>query len=664
MRFSSFLFKALITFIFVIESGLLFSQPIFKDNSPRLYLNYYFLESEFAEGKYIDGNISELGFIRYNQKQMPISRPITDRMITLRSEFVIDSSNVNKDIYLVTMPYDYACRIFFNGITIAMRGNIRDGYTNRSHNSEKTLLPPDLINYNKKNEIAFQLYPKEGEINPFGKSFISNAKDANKYVFIRNLLGQNLIIAISVCGIVFAIFFLYTYLSRKEYKKTHYLFFACMNLFFVISYLNNIVSHNFADTFVIEKITRAGFPLFMFVGNCFMLDYTNLFIRKRLFKIVLAAFYIPAFIMVLIPDTISGVIKAYNSYPINILIIGNFILFTLSLLYFIKEKHLSSFFLFLGMTINLFAGMYDGYIFAVLKTKPFILLTPNAVFIINLIIFIVLIVDHSKIYRLALARSEELKKLNDRLELIVDERTKKITEYSQELQLANTTKDKFFSIIAHDLKNPFNTLIGYSEILKNEFEELREDEIHEHLSIIHSTSKNGYVLLDNLLQWAQTQTNQITFNPELIHLKSLVQDCIEGIENQSRFKDIELVNSISTNHTINGDVNQIKTIVRNLISNAIKYTSRNGLVIIKSEENIDEMQITVKDTGVGISENDIQNLFKIDRIFSTPGTNHERGSGLGLVLCKEFIEKHGGKIWVKSTEGKGSEFVFAIPLKN
>ncbi|MGE0089616.1 MAG: ATP-binding protein [Bacteroidales bacterium] len=664
MKFSQTNLKFFLLLFLLVNTTKLFSQPVFDDSSPRLFLDYNFLESEFAVGKYINGNMRELGFIQYNKNQMPVSRPTKDRMITLRSTFIIDSSTIGKEIYLVTLPYDYACRIYFNGVTISFRGNIKNGYTNRTHTTEKNLLSHDLIKYNQVNEIAFELYPKEGEVNPFGKSFISNAKDANRYVFLRNLFGQSLIIALSICGIIFAVFFLFTYISRKDWNNLHYLFFASMNLFFIISYLNNFLAHNFANTYLIEKITRIGFPLFMYVGICFFVEYTNVFKRKRLFKAVLALFYAPAIIMVLIPKTATEVIATFNSYPLVILIIGNFIMFSIALLFYIKVRNLSAFFLLLVISLNLFAGIYDGYIFAVLKTKPFVLLTPIAVFLINLIIFVVLIVDHSKSYHLTLAKSKELKSLNDKLEVTVEERTRKIKEYTRELQMANSTKDKFFSIIAHDLKNPFNTLIGYSEILKNSFEELTEDEILENLNTIYTTSKSGYVLLDNLLQWAQTQTNQISFNPELIHLKSMVQELIENVENQSQFKDIEIVNSVATNHTVTGDVNQLKTILRNLLNNAIKFTDRNGLIQIKSEKISQNIAITVKDTGLGISEDDLKNLFKIDKIFSTPGTNRETGSGLGLILCKEFVEKHGGKISVKSTMGVGSEFIVSIPLKN
>ena len=198
-----------------------------------------------------------------------------------------------------------------------------------------------------------------------------------------------------------------------------------MNLFFVISYINNIFTHDFSNTFLLEKIARVGFPLSILVGICFLLEYTGLFKNKKLIKTILVVVYFPAIVMVLTPDTTTGVIKAYNSYPLISLFVGNFVLPILTLLFFLKEKDLRSGLLFMIFLINLFAGFYDGYYFAVLKTKPYVLLTPNTVFGINLIIFFILAVDHSKLYHVALNSSEKLEKLNHELEVLVEKRTKK-----------------------------------------------------------------------------------------------------------------------------------------------------------------------------------------------------------------------------------------------
>lgn len=662
MKIRLILCKIALLLVFLTKESTLFAQPVYKISDSRLYLDFYILESELAEGKYLTGNISDLGFVKYNGEKPACTRPFSNRMLTLRAEFIIDSSNVNNSLCLAAMPIDYCCNIYFNGRLIFKRGIANDKYTSRMHYSESIMLSAKNINYNAKNEIAFQLFPKEGEQYRINKVFISDAKDTNKFVFYRNLFVPKLIIALAVCGIVFSIFFFFTYFSRREYQKLHFLYFALMNLFFVISYINNIISYDFANTYLLEKIARIGFPLFMLIGIFFLIDYSNLFKKKKLFKLFLTILYLPAAILIIKGKNANEVVNAYNAYPLVVLILGDVILFIISLLFFRKERDYRSFFIFIVMTLNLFAGFYDGYYFAVLKIKPFILLTPNAVFLINVVIFFVLAVDHTKAYHLAISNSAQLKSINENLELLIAERTKKIVEYSRKLEEANATKDKFFSIIAHDLKNPFNTLIGYSEILKTEFKEFSEDDILEQLNIIYDTSKNGYILLDNLLQWAQTQTDQISFHPEKIQLKKLTQSCIENIANQSQFKDIKVNNNVPEDIEFTGDENQIKTILRNLISNAVKFTSRNGLVVIKAEKNSSDILVSVRDTGVGISERDIQNLFRIDTMFSSPGTNHERGSGLGLILCKEFVEKHSGKIWVESTPGNGSNFKFTIPV--
>ncbi|MCD4833391.1 MAG: HAMP domain-containing histidine kinase [Bacteroidales bacterium] len=657
------IFKNIVILLFciILFHPMIYAQEHTPNLFPRTTLDFCILESELSEENYVVGDMYDLGFIEYDNKKISNSRPIHDRMITLRSEFTIDSIYSTQDLYLVVLPVDYPCKIYINGDQLFIRGNYKNGYTNRMHCSENILLPPYKINYNDKNEIAFQLYPKEGESHPLGQVFISNSQDATKYVFYRNLLGTKLIFALSLCSFVFFVFFLIIYITRREYQKQYSLFFAFMNLFFIISFINNIFSYNFSNTFLLEKIARAGFPILIFVGICFLLEYTNVFKKKKIIKVVLLLVYLPAMIMVLIPGTTTEAIKAYNSYPLISLFFGTFLLFIITLLYFLKEKGLKSTLLLIIYLLNMIASLHDGYYFAVLKVKPFLLLTPNTLFGINLIIFFILAVDHSKLYHVALDSSKKLEKLNQELELLVEKRTQKTIEYANKLEEANKTKDKFFSIIAHDLKNPFNTLIGYSDVLKSDFREYGQDEIYEQLNIIYNTSVNGYALLENLLKWSQSQTDKIVFDPVKVNLHEIIQMCIDDVEHQCLFKDIDIINDVPKNNHIIADKNLLKTILRNLISNAVKFTLRNGMVSISSNKDDKATEISVKDTGVGLSESELQNLFKIDKIYSKPGTNKEKGSGLGLILCKEFVEKHGGKIWVESELETGSVFKFTIP---
>lgn len=233
-------------------------------------------------------------------------------------------------------------------------------------------------------------------------------------------------------------------------------------------------------------------------------------------------------------------------------------------------------------------------------------------------------------------------------------------KYSEELKELNATKDKFFSIIAHDLKSPFNGISGLSEIMKDEAKYLDTATIEQYAELIHSTSQNAYQLLENLLDWARVQQSRMPFRPEALLLKRIVSEVVELLCEKASSKKITLTNAVPENMIVKADENMLKTIIRNLVSNALKFTSTNGTIGINAVSYLNETEISVKDTGIGIKKDDIGKIFKIDSNFSRPGTENEKGTGLGLLLCKEFVEKHGGEFRVESEEGKGSTFSFTI----
>lgn len=235
-----------------------------------------------------------------------------------------------------------------------------------------------------------------------------------------------------------------------------------------------------------------------------------------------------------------------------------------------------------------------------------------------------------------------------------------LQKYSEKLQELNASKDKFFSIIAHDLKTPFNSILGFSEILKDEARNLDIETIEQYAGIINSTSKNTFRLLENLLDWARIQQSQILFRPGSVILKKLVAEVVETLIEIANSKLIAIINCIPDNLVVTADEDMLKTILRNLVSNALKFTAVNGKIEIKSVSKVHAIEISVEDNGTGIKQDDIDKIFKIGSGFTKRGTGNEKGTGLGLMLCKEFVEKHGGKIWVKSEEGKGSTFTFSI----
>jgi signal transduction histidine kinase len=237
-----------------------------------------------------------------------------------------------------------------------------------------------------------------------------------------------------------------------------------------------------------------------------------------------------------------------------------------------------------------------------------------------------------------------------------------LVEMNNELHELNASKDKFFSIIAHDLKNPFSTILGYSEMLIEEMKSGNNATIKESAVLINTSALQTLSLLENLLEWANSQRGKILFNPVSINLKEILVEEFSLLEDMAGRKNIELKSYLTDNLLISADRNMIKTIFRNLISNAIKFTHKNGKVEVKAVQDNRHVEISVSDSGIGITGETKAKLFRIDGDLTTKGTEDEKGTGLGLFLCKEFVEKHGGKIWVESESGKGSTFKFILPL--
>lgn len=248
--------------------------------------------------------------------------------------------------------------------------------------------------------------------------------------------------------------------------------------------------------------------------------------------------------------------------------------------------------------------------------------------------------------------TEELKKEN-----ILLANKQKLTEL-------NDTKDKFFSIIAHDLRSPFNVILGFSDLLSSNFDELDDISKKSYIENIKEGAENTYKLLLNLLDWSRSQANSMEFMPENFNLYYTAEAATSMAKQQSLLKGITLTNTIPEETTAWADQNMIKTVIRNLVSNAIKYTSAGGSVTISAttDKAKQTVSVTVSDTGVGISHDVLPKLFKVGEKIKTNGTANETGTGLGLILCAEFIQKNHGTINVESTVGVGSQFIVTLPL--
>lgn len=247
------------------------------------------------------------------------------------------------------------------------------------------------------------------------------------------------------------------------------------------------------------------------------------------------------------------------------------------------------------------------------------------------------------------SQQEELKAINNELQ-----------KSEENLKQLNEAKDKFFSIIAHDLKSPFNSLIGITQLITEDFDDMSKDEIKTLNMEIHDASKRVYQLVDNLLQWARTQFDKIEINKEYFKINDLISSITELYQENARVKDLTLESELCNGVYIYADKNMVDSVIRNLVNNAIKFTPRGGNITVKSIEKENGVEISVKDSGVGIAEKDLDKLFRIDSKYKMEGTENETGTGLGLILSKEFILKNGGDIWVESKKDIGSTFYVSL----
>jgi PAS domain S-box-containing protein len=242
------------------------------------------------------------------------------------------------------------------------------------------------------------------------------------------------------------------------------------------------------------------------------------------------------------------------------------------------------------------------------------------------------------------------------------EAEEELKTYASELKELNATKDKFFSIIAHDLRNPFNALLNLTDYIIENIQEGNNDRAVELAGYMKNSAQSAFNLLQNLLEWSSIQQGGVHCNPSYSMLLPLVNEELQNLETISSQKNIRLIVDIPSNLIVRADENMLKTILRNLINNALKYTYEGGSITVKAEKLDNQVQMQVRDSGTGMTEEEKSMLFHLNTGKSKPGTRQEKGSGLGLILCKEFVTLHLGTIWVESEPGKGSTFFFTLPL--
>jgi ligand-binding sensor domain-containing protein/signal transduction histidine kinase len=246
---------------------------------------------------------------------------------------------------------------------------------------------------------------------------------------------------------------------------------------------------------------------------------------------------------------------------------------------------------------------------------------------------------------------------------LISQANDKLKRSEEHLKQTNATKDKFFSIISHDLKNPFSSLLSISDLMVRNYDSTGEEEKKQCVISVHHSLKQVYGLLENLLTWSRAQSGRLSFNPVSFNVSLVVQECINLFRLPAEKKDIQLQSNLDDDYLAWGDREMIQTVIRNLVGNAIKFTPKGGLIELTVGLYDDQVTFQVRDTGQGIPKENIDKLFRIEYKVKTVGTNGEKGTGLGLILCKEFVEKNGGTIHVESEVGVGSTFSFTLPRK-
>lgn len=233
-----------------------------------------------------------------------------------------------------------------------------------------------------------------------------------------------------------------------------------------------------------------------------------------------------------------------------------------------------------------------------------------------------------------------------------------------ELQKLNADKDYFMSMLAHDLKSPFSSILGFLDLLITNYRNYEIDEIGRQLTFVNNSAQSAFNLLEDILVWARSQSGKLPFEPKEFNFKLSSDRVIDILKPNADYKNIEITFIDTEEIIVYADINMLNTILRNLISNAIKFTHNGGNIYIYAQQDSSKVTITVADNGIGIAPEIASNLFDITKVHSTKGTDNEKGTGLGILLCKEFVERHGGKIWVESELGKGSELKFTLPINS
>ncbi len=449
------------------------------------------------------------------------------------------------------------------------------------------------------------------------------------YLLLSVFLSFTILLFLSLYGYLFEFFPDLSLIQKVKARIISYQISIILLSFFSIKFLD------------IKRVSKVGYKILSVLILFFVLflicSLTNIIPAILEYQLVVISY--PAFVFI----QISVIIIAVNKQ-------------NTSAIYYLVSFSFYSFIsiIFLLVTFGVISGNIITNNISIIGTTIFSLLLTVGL--------------NEKFTKLRKLQSETIQLARDKNELAQEIKIRVKAENALKkskanLKEANNAKDRFFSILAHDLINPFNTILGFGQLLKENIKDGDTTKTEKYINLIHKTATRTFKLLENLLEWSRSQTNTIEYNPKKLDINAIITDIISLFDSQIAQKGVEISTNLEKSIVVFADLNMIKTVIRNLLSNAVKFTSKGTINISTKSEN-NYCIISVKDTGVGISEKDLNNLFKIDIATSSAGTNGEKGTGIGLVLCNEFITKNKGEISVKSKKGEGSTFIFSLPISN
>ncbi len=661
-------------FFLLLFGGVLSAYPVLTDSRHELILQFKVFESVFAPGKYLLPGDADTKFLPYNNDSIPLQLDPGNRMVTLVSEFRISKHLSEENIGLFLPPFEYPASIYLNGNLLVFRGGIQGNYTNRTHYSKAVFLSPGLLRpCGESNVLTVQLYPKYGEATkPFGEIFISGYEQTAQNEFLRNLFGPHFSFALIIfCMITFA-YFTATHVSLDEPNIYYYLFFALLNLAAALSQVNNAFSTDFSNVLLLEKTTKIGYNMTVLMVALFVFEYTKAFKNKKLIYGTLSALFIAGTLEVIVQKTYADVFAVYG-LQVTIL---NLPVIILIFFYLIKYARLKTNrfanSLFMVFLFNIGTMYHDAFYYFNYNQKPYVNLFSYGIFVLNMYLIVILADAQMRLKKKAVESESALKGLYNNLEVMVTERTEQLhttvdklnkeitirTATEEKLHRVSNTKDKLLSIIAHDLKNIFNSMISYSEFIADDIKKRNYEHIDEDMRKMQHSSKRAYYFLENILDWSVYELEVITYVPERPNLKEITVECIELFKTTLSEKGLTTEIVIPSDLLVVADTRMIKAVLRNLISNAIKYSFEQGNIIVSAQVRGEIVEVAVTDFGKGVGHPDdilVKELQPSER-----GTASEKGSGLGLYIVKDFLERHSASLKIRNNGGKGSIFSFEL----